>query len=128
VRRWNTALNSFTSPYFLNAQVFKCLNEGVVATVFNKYKADESTELPNYPFQCQNIIDNKNGVNDVSLCYYTFNTNTPQGQSDLKAFIDSGCRSHYASLHLDPISNAANWSSDLRKTLLLMSGQLKFLP
>ncbi|NDC30429.1 MAG: hypothetical protein EBZ58_05725, partial [Bacteroidetes bacterium] len=114
VRRWNTALNSFTSPYFLNAQVFKCLNEGVVATVFNKYKADESTELPNYPFQCQNIIDNKNGVNDISLRYYTFNTNTPQGQSDLKAFIDSVGDGYYVGIYSRLNSNAANWNSDLR--------------
>lgn len=114
VRRWNTALNSFTSPYFLNAQVFKCLNEGVVATVFNKYKADESTELHNYPFQCQNIIDNKNGVNDISLRYYTFNTNTPQGQSDLKAFIDSVGEGCYVGMFSRLNSNAANWSQDLR--------------
>ncbi len=114
VRRWNTALNSFTSPYFLNAQVFKCLNEGVVATVFNKYKADESTELPNYPFQCQNIIDNKNGVNDLSLRYYTFNTNTPQGQSDLTAFIDSVGEGYYVGMFSRLNSNAANWSQELR--------------
>ena len=114
VRRWNTALNSFTSPYFLNAQVFKCLNEGVVATVFNKYKADESIELPNYSFQCQNIIDNKNGMNDISLRYYTFNTNTTQGQIDLKAFIDSVGEGHYVGMFSRLNSNAANWSPDLR--------------
>ena len=113
VRRWNTALNSFTSPYFLNAQVYKCLSEGVVATVFNKYKADESCELPNYPFQCQNIIDNRNGANDISLRYYTFNTNTPQGQNDLKTFIDSVGDGYYVGFFSRLNTGAENWNIDL---------------
>jgi hypothetical protein len=114
VRRWNTALNSFTSPYFLNAQAYKCLSNGVIVTVFDKFKADEGTELPNYPYQCQNVIDNRNGVNDIALRYYSFNTTTLQGKNDLLSFIDSVGDGYYVGMYSRFNTDPENWSPELR--------------
>lgn len=117
VRRWNANGNTISSPYILNAQVYKCMSEGVVACVFNPYSPDVPIEAPHYPFNCSNIIDNKNGANDISLRYYTFNTSNIGGVNELTAFLDSIPDAYVTALFSRYNTHPGYWTEELRNAL-----------
>lgn len=113
-RRWDHRRMGVVIPYLLNAGVGSCISQGVVALVFEPYQVDFPYELPNYPFNCAFVQANKN---DQSVRYYTFNTNTVQGQSDFSRWIDSIPNNYYVAIFSRYSSNIHTWSPAVKSQL-----------
>ncbi len=110
-RRWDHSRMGVVIPYLLNAGVGNCLSQGTVALVFEPFQVDFPYELPNYPFNCSWVQQNKN---DQSVRYYTFNTNTSQGELELKQFIDSVPNGYYVAMFSRYSSGIPNWQTSTK--------------
>ncbi len=117
-RRWDHSRMGVVIPYLLNAGVGNCMSQGTVALVFEPFQVDFPYELPNYPFNCSWVQQNKN---DQSVRYYTFNTNTSQGELELKQFIDSVPEGYYVAMFSRYSSGIPNWQAST-KTLFSKLG------
>ncbi len=120
-RRWDHSRMGVVIPYLLNAGVGNCLSQGTVALVFEPFQVDFPYELPNYPFNCSWVQQNKS---DQSVRYYTFNTNTSQGELDLKQFIDAVPSGYYVAMFSRYSSGIPNWQAST-KTLFSKIGSSK---
>ena len=93
-------------PYQLNQGVGTCPGNTVVALVFEPSQVDIPYEIPNYPFNCQFIQDNKE---NRSRRYYPFGTETLSGRSEFKRFIDSIPSGYYVAIFSRYNSDINNW-------------------
>lgn len=123
-RRWDHRRMGVTIPYLLNAGVGACLSQGVVALVFSPFRADYPEELSNYPFNCAFVQANKN---DPSIRYYTFNTNTINGENELKQFIDTIPNGYYVAMFSRYSSNINNWQQNTKDKLQLLGVKQKII-
>lgn len=119
--RWNPSNMGVIIPYRLNAAVFQCMAAGVVVLVFEPFQVEFPYELPNYPFNCAYVQANKH---DQSVRYYPFNTNTTQGESELKRLIDSIPNGYIVAMFSRYETNIENWSTNT-KSLFQSIGSYK---
>ncbi|OYU95172.1 MAG: hypothetical protein CFE21_12770 [Bacteroidetes bacterium B1(2017)] len=110
-RRWDHSRMGVIIPYLLNAGVGNCISQGTVALVFEPFQVDYPYELPNYPFNCAWVQQNKY---DQSVRYYSFNTNTIAGENDLARLIDSVPEGYYVALFSRYSSNIPYWQNSTK--------------
>ena len=101
-------------PYQLNAGVGTCISEGTVVLVFEPNQIDFPYELPNYPFNCSFVQNNKQSQ---SIRYYPFATKTAQGKQDLTRLIDSIPSGYYVAMFSRYNSDIINWDVSTKNAL-----------
>ncbi len=120
-KRWDHRKMGVITPYMLNAGVGSCISQGTVVLIFEPFQVDFPYELPNYPFNCAYVQANKF---DQSIRYYTFNTNSKLGETELKRLIDSVPNGYYVAMFSRYSSNIPNWDA-ATKTLFQQIGSYK---
>jgi hypothetical protein len=120
-RRWDHRRMGVVIPYLLNAGVGTCISQGVVVLIFEPFQVDFPYELPNYPFNCAFVQNNKQ---DQSIRYYPFNTNTLSGEQELARLIDSVPEGYYVAMFSRYSTNIPNWAPST-KTLFGKIGSQK---
>lgn len=95
-------------PYQLNEGVGSCIGSGVVALVFEPFQVDIPYELPNYPFNCNFVQNNKE---NRSRRYYPFSTTTQAGRDEFRRFIDSIPTGYYVAMFSRYNSDIENWDA-----------------
>lgn len=95
-------------PYQLNEGVGSCIGSGLVALVFEPFQVDIPHELPNYPFNCSFVQNNKE---NRSRRYYPFETTTQAGRDEFRRFIDSIPSGYYVAMFSRYNSDIANWDA-----------------
>jgi hypothetical protein len=119
-RRWDHRNMGVTTPYLLNEGVFNCMSQGTVVLVFEPFQVDWPYELPNYPFNCTYIQNNKNRQSNR---YYTFNTNTSEGEQALRTFIDSIPTGYMVAAFSRYQSNIHLWESSTKNAFGFIGAQ-----
>ncbi len=120
-KRWDHSNMGVIIPYRLNAAVGACIPGGVVVLVFEPFQVEFPYELPNYPFNCAYVQANKQSQ---SVRYYPFNTNTTQGETELKRLIDSVPNGYIVAMFSRYETNIENWNTNT-KTLFQSIGSYK---
>lgn len=105
-RRWDHRGMGVVIPYLLNEGAGNCMGQGVITLVFEPFQVDWPYELPNYPFNCAYVQANKNRQSNR---YYIFNTNTAQGEQELRSLIDSVPAGYMVAMFSRYNSNIPSW-------------------
>jgi len=95
-------------PYQLNEGVGTCPGNAIVALVFEPNQVDIPYEIPNYPFNCTFVQNNRQ---NRSRRYYPFGTNSQQGRDQFRAFIDSVPSGYYVAIFSRYDSDIINWDA-----------------
>ncbi len=95
-------------PYQLNEGVGTCPGNTVIALVFEPNQVEIPYEIPNYPFNCTFVQNNKQ---NRSRRYYPFGTNTQEGRYQFRAFIDSIPSGYYVAIFSRYNSDINNWDA-----------------
>ncbi len=119
-RRWDARNMGVTIPYLLNEGVFNCMSQGTVVLVFEPFQVDWPYELPNYPFNCAYVQNNKNRQSNR---YYPFNTNTIEGEQAFRTFIDSVPDGYFVAAFSRYQTSIKNWEQATKNAFLKIGGQ-----
>jgi hypothetical protein len=95
-------------PYQLNEGVGTCPGNTVIALVFEPNQVEIPYEIPNFPFNCTFVQNNKQ---NRSRRYYPFGTSTQAGRNEFRAFIDSIPTGYYVALFSRYNSDINNWDA-----------------